>query len=186
MIFLWRWEGALKCLFWFLLRSEVTKRLNFILAAGASAMATEGKSWFFCFVLFIFITWRLITLQYCSGFCHTLTWISHGFTYVPHRSPLLPPSPSDPSGSSQCTSPEHLSHASKISTSLVAQLVKNPPAIRETWIQSLGWEEPWKREWLPTPVFLTGEFYGQRSLAGYSPWGLEQLDMTEWLFTFVN
>ena len=37
--------------------------------------------------LFIFISWRLITLQYCSGFCHTLTWISHGFTCVPHPDP---------------------------------------------------------------------------------------------------
>ena len=44
IIFLRMWEGALKCLFRFLLRSEVTKGLNFILAAGASAMATEGKS----------------------------------------------------------------------------------------------------------------------------------------------
>ena len=35
----------------------------------------------------IFISWRLITLQYCSGFCHTLTWISHGFTCVPHPDP---------------------------------------------------------------------------------------------------
>ena len=34
-------------------------------------------------VLFFF-NWRLITLQYCSGFCHTLTWISHGCTCVPH------------------------------------------------------------------------------------------------------
>ena len=33
---------------------------------------------------FIFISWRLITLQYCSGFCHPLTWISHGFTCIPH------------------------------------------------------------------------------------------------------
>ena len=32
----------------------------------------------------IFISWRLITLQYCSGFCHTLTWISHGVTCIPH------------------------------------------------------------------------------------------------------
>ena len=68
---------------------------------------------------FIFISWRLITLQYCSGFCHTLTWISHGFTCIPHsnppsQSPLPPPSPPDPSGSSQCTSPEHLSHASNL------------------------------------------------------------------------
>ena len=36
------------------------------------------------FFPFIFISCRLITLQYCSGFCHTLTWISHGFTCVPH------------------------------------------------------------------------------------------------------
>ena len=36
---------------------------------------------------FIFISWRLITLQYYSGFCHTLTWISHGFTCAPHPNP---------------------------------------------------------------------------------------------------
>ena len=36
----------------------------------------------FIFFPFIFICWRLIPLQYCSGFCHTLTWISHGFTCV--------------------------------------------------------------------------------------------------------
>ena len=36
---------------------------------------------------FIYISWRLITLQYCSGFCHTLIWISHGFTCVPHPEP---------------------------------------------------------------------------------------------------
>ena len=33
---------------------------------------------------FIFISWRLITLQCCRGFCHTLSWISHVFTCVPH------------------------------------------------------------------------------------------------------
>ena len=60
-------------------------------------------------ILFIYFNWRLITLQYYSGFCHTLTWISHGFTCVPHPEPLLPhPSPYHPSGSSQCTSPKHL------------------------------------------------------------------------------
>ena len=44
---------------------------------------------------FIFISWRLITLQYCSGFCHTMTWISHWFTCVPHPDPpsRLPPIP---------------------------------------------------------------------------------------------
>ena len=39
------------------------------------------------FFSFIFTSWRLITLQYCSGFCHTLTWISHGFTCIPHPDP---------------------------------------------------------------------------------------------------
>ena len=40
------------------------------------------RPWSLFFFPFIFISWRLITLQYCSGFCHTLTWISHGFTMV--------------------------------------------------------------------------------------------------------
>ena len=57
----------------------------------------------FLFFLFSFyFNWRLITLQYCGGFCHRFTWISHGRTCVPH-----PESPSHPSGSSQCISPEH-------------------------------------------------------------------------------
>ena len=43
-----------------------------------------SRSFFFPF---IFISWRLITLQYCSGFCHTLTWISYGFTCIPHPDP---------------------------------------------------------------------------------------------------
>ena len=39
----------------------------------------------------------------------------------------------------------------------------------------------WKRQWLPTPVFLPGEFHGQRSLAGYnySPWGCKESNVTE-------
>ena len=41
----------------------------------------------FLFFSFIFISWRLITSQHCSGFCHTLTWISHGVTSIPHPDP---------------------------------------------------------------------------------------------------
>ena len=49
----------------------------------------------------------------------------------------------------------------------MAQLVKNPPTMWETWVRSLGWEDPlWRREKLPTPVFWPGEFYGL-----YSPGG---------------
>ena len=39
------------------------------------------------FKKFIYFNWRLITLQYCGSFCHTLTWISHGCTCVPHPDP---------------------------------------------------------------------------------------------------
>ena len=38
---------------------------------------------------------------------------------------------------------------------------------------------PWRREWLPTPVFWPGEFHGERSLVGYSPWGGKELDTTD-------
>ena len=38
---------------------------------------------------------------------------------------------------------------------------------------------PWRREWLPTPILLPGKFHGQRSLAGYSPWGHKELDTSE-------
>ena len=65
--------------------------------------------------------------------------------------------------------------------SLVAQTVKNLPAMQETLVPSLGWEDP--LEWLPTPVFLPGEFHRQRSLAGYSSWGRKELDATKRLTT---
>ena len=45
----------------------------------------------------------------------------------------------------------------------------------DPWIRNI----PLRREWLPTPVFLPGEFHGQRSLGGYSPWGCKELDTTE-------
>ena len=136
-------------------------------------------------------------------------------------------------------------------TSLVAQIIKNLPAIQETQVQSLGWEDPlqkgndthssipawripcteesgglqsmgsqrdghnwatnildfrwlsgkepacqcrwcmghrfhlwvrkipWRKEWQPTQVFLSGEFHAQKSLVGYSPWGCKELDMAE-------
>ena len=56
----------------------------------------------------------------------------------------------------------------------VAQLVKNPPAMQETWVQSLGWEAALVKERLPTPGFCPGEF---REL--YSPWGRKESDTTK-------
>ena len=40
---------------------------------------------------------------------------------------------------------------------------------------------PWRGEWQPIPIFLPGEFHGQGSLVGYSPWGIKELEMTEQL-----
>ena len=67
-----------------------------------------------------------------------------------------------------------------IQASLVAQMVKNLPVMWQIQAQSLERTIPWRREWLPTPVFLPGEFHGQRSLACYSP-GVTELGMTEQL-----
>ena len=57
-------------------------------------------------------------------------------------------------------------------------MVKNLPAMWETSVQSLSQEDPLRREWQPTPVFLPGEFR-QRRLAGYSPWACKELATTE-------
>ena len=67
-------------------------------------------------------------------------------------------------------------HLSK-GASLVAQTVKNLSAMDSRpgfgpWIGKI----PWRREWLPIPGFLPGEFHGQGSLAGYCPWGHEESD----------
>ena len=62
----------------------------------------------------------------------------------------------------------------------LAQLVKNPPAMQETWVWSLGWEdllEKGKASLLSTPAFWPGEVQGL-----YSPWGRKELDTTEWLW----
>ena len=61
---------------------------------------------------------------------------------------------------------------------LVAQTVKNLPAIQETQVQSVGRDMssiPGKGNGYPTPVFLPGELHGQESLAGYSPWSRKEL-----------
>ena len=59
-------------------------------------------------------------------------------------------------------------------------MVKNPSAYAgdvskrpgfNPWVRNI----PWRRKWQPTPVFLPGRFHGQRSLAGYSPWGWQRV-----------
>ena len=67
----------------------------------------------------------------------------------------------------------------------MAQLVKNPPAVRETWVQSLGWEDPLEKGKATHSSIWPGEFHGL-----YSPQGCKELDMTERLslsqFTFIH
>ena len=64
----------------------------------------------------------------------------------------------------------HISQKGDFLASLVAQMVKNLPAMRETWIRILSWEDPWGRSWQPTPVFLPGE-----SLCTDEPGGLQSM-----------
>ena len=61
-------------------------------------------------------------------------------------------------------------------------MVKNPPANAD--VERLGFDPwvrkiPWRRAWQPTAVFLPGKSHGQRSLAGYSPWGHKESDTPE-------
>ena len=68
-------------------------------------------------------------------------------------------------------------------------VVKNPPGNAGDARDRLNpwvWKISWRRKWQPTPVFLPGEFYGQRSLADCSPWGHKELDTTEQLSTHVH
>ena len=59
-------------------------------------------------------------------------------------------------------------------TSLVAQTVKHLPTVQETWVRSLGWEDSLGKE-----MATHSRILGQKSLAGYSPWGHKELDMTQ-------
>ena len=59
-------------------------------------------------------------------------------------------------------------------------LLKRMPLRAVEMMQNFGFIR-WRRKWQPTPIFLPGESHGQRSLAGYSPWGRKESDTTEQL-----
>ena len=59
--------------------------------------------------------------------------------------------------------------------------VKNPPAMQEMWVQSLGWLDPWRRKWQPTRLFLPGKSHGRRTLAATVHGVAKELDMSEQL-----
>ena len=58
-------------------------------------------------------------------------------------------------------------------------MVKNLPAMQRPGLDPWVGKIPWRKEWQATPVFLPGEFHGQRSLSGYSPWGRKESDTME-------
>ena len=61
----------------------------------------------------------------------------------------------------------------------MAQMVKSPPATWENWVQSLGWDNFSEEDMATHSSILAWRPHGQRSLAGYSPWGHKELDITE-------
>ena len=70
-------------------------------------------------------------------------------------------------------------------------MVKNLPAMWETWVRSLGWEDPWRRVWQPTLVFLPGESPWTEEAGGLEPVGLQTglSDSAQhsviWIFCFI-
>ena len=63
----------------------------------------------------------------------------------------------------------------------MAYVVKNPPAVKETWVPSLAWEDPLEKGMATIPVFWPGEFHGQGCLAGYGICSFKELDTVEQL-----
>ena len=59
--------------------------------------------------------------------------------------------------------------------------VKNPPAKQEIWVEALGWEDPLEKGMVTYSSIMPGKSHGQRSLVGYSSWGCNKSDTTEWL-----
>ena len=131
---------------------------------------------FYCLIYF---SWRIITLQYCSGFCHTWTWISHGCTCVPHPEPPshLPPHPI-PLGHPSAPALSTLSHIKSGLETCFIYDNKNPCSYVLNW-QEPSHFEPWQSGsnaytfnhhllmthhiWLTLVIFLRrdwGSYYG--------------------------
>ena len=132
----------------------------------------------FCFVYF-FVFWRIF---YCpfSFWLHLIKLtviITASICWVLSIWPTC--SAGDPSSipGSGRSAGEGIGYPLQYSwVSLVPQLVKNLLAMWETWVWSLGWEDPLEKGKATHSVFWPGEFHGL-----YSPWGQKESDMTEWL-----
>ena len=86
-------------------------------------IASCSSTMYFC-NYFIYFNWRLITLQYCSGFCHTLTWISHGCTSAPHpETPSHLPPDTIPQDHPSALTLSTLSHASNLDWQSISHMI---------------------------------------------------------------
>ena len=65
-------------------------------------------------------------------------------------------------------------------------MVKHLPTMRETWVQSLGWEDPLEKEMATHSSTLARKSHGRRSVVAYSPWSCKESDMTERLHFLLS
>ena len=117
-----------------------------------------------------------------------------GITRLCFRVAILSVSPAAQSGSSwaPCVSStwcyQHIGFSDFrcCSKCVMVQMIKNLPTRQEMRVHPWVRRVRWRREWLPTPVFLPEESHGQRSLAGCSPRGRREWDTPEWLSPYTQ
>ena len=144
--------------------------------------------------VFFFISWRLITLQYCSGFCHTLTWISYGFTCIPHPDPPshlpLHPIPLGlPSAPGPSTCLMHPTWAGDLFNVCTFKASRFLSEELRLWLlfEDTHWSKVHivkamgRRKWQFMTVFLPREACGQRSLLGCCPLVAQGWTRLKWL-----
>ena len=130
----------------------------------SNAVATSHM-WVFLSRL-IYLSWKIIALQYCVGFCHASTWISHRYMYVPSSLETLfhlPPHPTPTCGF----------------WAVDLELVSLRNWIFYITFYCFIFKVKRRRRWYPTSVLLPGKSHGRRSLVSCSPWGREESDTTE-------
>ena len=81
-------------------------------------------------------------------------------------------------GSGRGSHPETLALGKHLKGASVAQFVKNSPAMEETHVPTLDWDDPLEKEMATHSNILSGKSHGQRSLVGYRPWGCKESDIT--------
>ena len=133
-----------------------------------------------------YFNWRPITLQYFGGFCHTLTWISHGCTCVPLScTPLPPPSQSHPSGLVQCTGFEcpisciklglviYFTYGNVYVSMLISQIIPPLPSLTES-----------KSLFFTSVSLLLSCTYGHHYLPFQIPY--ISVNIQHWCFSFLH